>query len=250
MSLQRLVVSNIVTRKVRTILTVSAVALAVSLVVAVTSGYKSAEAAIYRYLSTYLGTTDVQITHKADFRATMSESVIDELRKDPDVAAAFGRLETDTGLIDRQGKPVPGRVAQLIGLDRPADTDVTRTRMEAGEWFDVNRGDVAVIDQQASEALGAKVGDAIPLPTADAQKREFKVVGVARKPAILAEKVQWIYLPIRTAQELSGKPGQVSRILIDLKLGANEEAFADRWKPRLEAINPHLQMRLARETRK
>ena len=250
MSLQRLVVSNIVTRKVRTILTVSAVALAVSLVVAVTSGYRSAEAAIHRYLSTYLGTTDVQITHKADFRATMSESIIEELRQDPAVAAAYGRLETDTGLIDRQGKPVPGRVAQLIGLDRPADTDVSRTRMEAGDWFDVNRGDVAVIDQQASEALGAKVGDTIPLPTADAQKREFKVVGLARKPAILAEKVQWIYLPIRTAQELSGKPGQVSRILIDLKLGADEEAFADRWKPKLEAINPHLQMRLARETRK
>jgi putative ABC transport system permease protein len=250
MSLRRLVLSNFTTRKVRTFLTVAAVALSVSLVVAVTSGYKSFEGAIYKFLITYLGTTDVQITHKADFRATIPESVIDELRRDPDVASAFGRLETDTGLVDKEGKPVPGRVAQLIGLDRPADADIIRTRMNAGEWFDVSRGNVAVIDQQASEALKVNVGDTIPLPTADGQKRDFKVVGIAHKPAILAEKVQWIYLPLRTAQELTNKPSQVSRILIDLRTGADEDTFSKRWEPKLAAINPQLKMRLSRETRK
>src|SRR4030095_1347500 len=138
--LQRLVISNFAQRKVRTALTVCAVALAVSLVVAVTSGYKSAGAAIYKYLATYLGTTDCQITHKNDFRATISETVVEELRRDPAVAAAFGRLETDTALVDRQGKPIVGRVAQLIGLDRPIDNDVTRTRMNEGTWFDVPKG--------------------------------------------------------------------------------------------------------------
>ena len=83
MSLQRLVISNFAHRKVRTILTISAVALAVSLVVAATSGYRSLEGAIYKYLSTYLGTTDVQITHKMDFRATISESIVQELQKAP-----------------------------------------------------------------------------------------------------------------------------------------------------------------------
>jgi putative ABC transport system permease protein len=250
MSLQRLVISNISTRKVRTLLTISAVALAVSLVVAVTSGYKSFEGAIYKFLITYLGTTDVQITHKSDFRATIPESLIEDLRKDRDVAAAFGRLETDTGLVDKEGKPVPGRVAQLIGLDRPIDSDITRTRMNAGDWFDVSRGQVAVIDQQAADALKVNVGDKIPLPTADGQKRELTVVGIAHKPAILAEKVQWIYLPLRTAQELTSKPSQVSRILIDLKEGASEEAFTKRWEPKLAAVNPQLQMRLRREARK
>ena len=254
MSLQRLVISNFSHRKVRTVLTISAVALAVSLVVAVTSGYRSLEGAIVNYLSIYLGTTDCQITHKQDFRATIPQSVVEELRKDRDVAAAFGRLETDTGLVDKQGKPIPGRVAQLIGLDRPIDNDVTRTRMNEGGWFDVPEGNVTVIDQQASKTMDAEVGDTIVLPKAtDAEKpelREFKVVGIAHKPAILAERVQWIYLPLRTVQELTGKTGQVSRILIDLKPGADENAFAGRWEPKLAAIAPQLQLRLARETRK
>src|SRR5690242_14831216 len=115
MALSKLVLANLRTRKVRTTLTVAAIALSVSLVVAVTSGYKSAEGAIYKYLINYMGATDVQITHRNDFRQGMKDDLVAELRKDPDVKLAFGRFETDTGLVDAQGKPVPGRSAQLIG---------------------------------------------------------------------------------------------------------------------------------------
>src|SRR3954471_18825022 len=121
MSLRKLVTSNLTTRKVRTGLTLAAVAVSVSLIVAVTSGYKSAEGAIYKYLIQYLGSTDAQITHRNDFRAGINEALIHDLRKDPTVARAFGRLEADTGMIDKEGKPIPARSAQLIGIDRPTD---------------------------------------------------------------------------------------------------------------------------------
>ena len=65
MPLTKLVLSNLKSRKVRTALTIAAVALALSLVVAVTSGYKSADAAIYEYLVTYMGSTDAQIGNRA-----------------------------------------------------------------------------------------------------------------------------------------------------------------------------------------
>src|SRR3954469_7723246 len=187
MALSKLAISNLTTRKVRTALTIAAIALSVSLVVAVTSGYKSAEGAIYKYLITYMGATDVQITHKNDFRQGVNETLVDELRRDPDVKTAFGRLETDTGMLDAQGKPISGRAAQLIGVDRPTDVDITRSATDEGAWFDTNTGDVIVIDQQAAEALKVKVGDTVYLPTAD-EKRAFKVVGICHKPAILAEK--------------------------------------------------------------
>src|SRR3954468_4956273 len=106
--LSHLVLSNLATRKVRTALTIAAIALSVSLVVAVTSGYKSAEGAIYKYLITYMGSTDVQITHKNDFRQSVSDDLVAQIRRDPDVEAAFGRVETDTGLLDAQGKPSRG----------------------------------------------------------------------------------------------------------------------------------------------
>ena len=66
MAVRKLVISNLLSRKVRAGLTVAAVALAVSLVVSVTSGYASVEAAIYKYLNQYLGTVDVEIFRSND----------------------------------------------------------------------------------------------------------------------------------------------------------------------------------------
>jgi putative ABC transport system permease protein len=235
---------------VRTSLTVAAIALSVSLVVAVTSGYKSAEGAIYKYLINYMGATDVQVTHRNDFRQGMKAGLVDQFRKDPDVKLAFGRLETDTGLVNAQGKPIPGRSAQLIGVDRPTDVDITRSPTDAGKWFDTSSGNVAVIDQQAAETLAVKVGDTIYLPNSDGKKQSFEVVGICHKPAILAEKISWIYLPLQTAQELSNHKDLVTRIMVQLKPGSDDEAFASRWEPRLKAIDPELKLRLARETRK
>jgi putative ABC transport system permease protein len=249
MALTKLVLSNLSTRRARTALTVAAVAFSVSLVVAVTSGYRSAEGAIYKYLVTYMGSTDAQITDKSDFRAGIKEDLVTQLRADPLVKSAVGRLETDTGMLDKDGKPVSGRAAQLIGIDRPADVDITRTPLNAGKWFDTDTGEVAVIDQQAADVLKITVGDTILLPSADA-KRAFKVVGVCHKPAILAEKISWIYLPLRTCQELTNRKNQVSRIMVELTSTSHEQAFAARWEPRLKAINPDLKMRLARDTRK
>jgi len=249
MALSKLVLSNLVTRKVRTALTVAAIALSVSLVVAVTSGYKSAEGAIYKYLINYMGATDVQITHRNDFRQGIPENLVEQLRQDPAVKVAFGRFETDTGLLDKEGKPIPGRAAQLIGVDRPTDVDITRSPTDAGEWFDTSTGKVAVIDQQAAEALKVKVGDTLFLPSPKG-KQSFEIVGICHKPAILAEKISWIYLPLRTAQELTNRKGQVTRIMIQLKTGSDDLAFSNRWEPRLKAIDPELKMRLARDTRK
>ena len=48
-----------------------------------TSGYRSAEGAIYKYLVAYMGATDAQITDKADFRAGMPESLVAQIRSDP-----------------------------------------------------------------------------------------------------------------------------------------------------------------------
>ena len=58
MVLRRLAISNLLTHRVRTALTVAAIALSVSLVVAVTSGYASAEGAAHHYLNKYLGSAD------------------------------------------------------------------------------------------------------------------------------------------------------------------------------------------------
>ena len=124
MALIKLVLSNFTTRKVRTALTLAAVALAVSLVVAVTTGYESVEGAIFKYLSGFLGATDVSISNSGDWRKGMPQSLVGEIAKDPDVVHVFGRFETESGLLDKDGQYVTGPAAELIGVDRPTDDDI------------------------------------------------------------------------------------------------------------------------------
>lgn len=249
MALTKLILSTLTTRKVRTALTVAAVALAVSLVVAVTTGYTSAEGAIYKYLATYMGATDVQVINHSDWRKGMSASLVGLLRNDPDIVNIFGRLETDTGILDKDGKVVASPAAELIGVDRPADDDVTRTPIQEGDWFDRSSGDVAVIDQKAAENMKVRIGDSIILPSPSG-KRTLKVVGICHKPAFFAERVQSIYVPLQTAQQVTGRGGDITRIMIRLKSATLDQSFASRWETRLKASHPELKLRLARDTRK
>src|SRR5688572_33499843 len=115
MVLLKLALSNFVTRKARVALTVAAIALSVSLVVSVTSGYASVEAAVYKYLAQYMGTTDVEISKQNNPGGGTPDSILDELRKDPDVEKVDGRYETANALADAKGRPKPKRAA-VIGL--------------------------------------------------------------------------------------------------------------------------------------
>ncbi len=274
MVLLKLALSNFFARKVRVALTVSAIALSVSLVVSVTSGYSSVEAAVYKYLTQYMGSTDVEITRKNNPAVGTPGGILEELRKDPDVLKVDGRYET--GAFARaEGVPKPKGIA-LIGVRRPDDRTSDFLRVLAGQWFDVSSGNVAVIDQAMAEALKLEVGDEFTIPvsgetaatrpaggatTEPAEGAEaaastqpaglkLKVVGIVHKPAIIAAYMTTVYVPIETLQAFAGKPGKVSRILIDTKPDADLDAFEARWKSKVEAVDPNLKLRTSRETRR
>ena len=63
--------------------------------------------------------------------------------------------------------------------------------------------------------------------------------------------MQSIYVPIRTAQELTQRPGLVTDIMIRLQQPNTGWGICKaHWEGRLAAINPKLKMKLARDTRK
>ena len=66
MVVAKLAWSNFVSRKARAALTIAAVALSVSLVVSVTSGYASVEAAARQFLGQIMGRTDFSIRRGDD----------------------------------------------------------------------------------------------------------------------------------------------------------------------------------------
>src|SRR3954462_7915420 len=118
MLLRKLALSNFAVRRARVALTVAAIALAVSLVVAVTSGYASVDAAARKFLGQFLGNWDAQITRSSDPSKGVDVAWIEQLERDPAVRRAVGRLETDILLLDKTEKPADGNHANVIGIVR------------------------------------------------------------------------------------------------------------------------------------
>src|SRR6185503_8403801 len=100
MVLSKLAISNFLTHRTRVALTVAAIALSVSLVVAVTSGYASAEGAAYQFLDRFIGSVDAQIARENDSRAAMSEELATQVAADRDVELVTARLETEIAMRD------------------------------------------------------------------------------------------------------------------------------------------------------
>src|SRR5205814_1601392 len=120
MFVRKLALSNFLARKARVALTVAAIALSVSLVVAVTSGYASVREAVRKFMDQWMGAIDALVTRQSDPHGPVPQRVVDELRKDPDVKRADGRVETDSVVHDTNGKVVEGRSAQVFGIDPAA----------------------------------------------------------------------------------------------------------------------------------
>lgn len=232
--------SNITGRKIRAILTAAAIGLSVSLVVAVTSGYASGEAAALGYLNRYLGGADAQITRPQPIAdGLVPQHLIVELFKDPDIHRLTGRLEARSDLFDKDGKLVKDTTFHLYGIGMPDDSRIDSLVVEAGHWFERSDTHEAVIDQVAADALKAGVGDTIYLP-ADGGKLALKVVGIIHKPEILAAAAKAVYVPLETLQHVEhvdGPDSQISQIAIDLNPGVDAGAFAKRWNDRLAQLN-------------
>ena len=248
MILPRLALTNLSTRKVRTALTVAAIALAVSLVVSVTAGYKSVEAFGDRFLERYMGSTDAQVSGSAE--AAIPQSLLTEIENDPAVLRASGRIELEADLLNSRGRSVPGHPPHLLGILRSEDSLVSNLNLTAGHWFNDADGPVAVIDQGVASRYGVAVGDELILPRLQRQLR-LKIVGIVHKPEMLVAQMQSVYVPLKALQNFvsPGQEPQVSRILINLKHGANAEEFNSRWRDRLARLQPPLKLTTFTEAR-
>jgi putative ABC transport system permease protein len=246
----KLTISSLTASKTRAILTILAVALSVSLVVAVTGGYESARSAARSFLDRFLGPIDVMISKQNDPRGTISEQVGTVLAADPRVRGLSARLELQNGLLkDVDGKEEAGRVANVTGITQPGDLMAENLQMEDGRWFDADGGDVVVIDQSTAGQLKLKPGGTLTLPNLD-RRLTLTVVGIIHKPVIIVEGRPVLYVPLKTLQKFTGLEGRITRVLLALKPGVDVVAFDKEWEPKLEVVSPGLRIKSAMETKK
>ena len=262
MVLLHLALSNFKVRKVRMALTLAAIALSVSLVVAVTTGYKSMEGMALKFLNQYMGAADVMIVPGDEF-ALVPEKLVKELAADPDVRQVVGRLESDREMDRAAGQAGPAQSAErlaagaipsnkiaveLIGVRRPDDTTIQSLDLRDGRWFKTAQGNEAVVDQVAAEKIGVGIGDEITVP--GIKKLTLRIVGIVHKPVFFSQHTATIYLPIETLQHFAGEdnPPLVSSISVSLRDKVDSEAFQKRWTERLRQIDPSLRLRARRQS--
>jgi putative ABC transport system permease protein len=249
MFLLRLTLASLTARPTRALLTVLAVALSVSLVVAVTGGYASARAAARHYLDRYLGSVDILISKQNDPRGNISQDVAAALRDDPRVRGLAARLELENGLLkESNGKEEPGKVAAVDGIDWPGDMLAANLEIVSGKWFEGDDGDFVVVDQSTAQQLKVAPGQTLVLPGLD-KRLTLTVVGVVHKPAIIVEGRPVLYVPLKTLQRFADLSGRVTRVLVSLKSGVDVEQFDTEWTPKLEKISPGIRMRSSAETK-
>jgi putative ABC transport system permease protein len=232
-------------RKLRTALT----ALAVVLGVAMVSGTYVLTDTITKafdglYEDSYKGTSAVisgkeVVKNASSGKATVPESLVEQVRGLPGVAAASGAVydvsgTTDlTKLIGRDGKKLGTGEAPNFGwgLD-PKDERFNPLTLTAGAWADGS--DQVVIDSGTAKNENFKVGDTIRA-SAEGPTRKFNIVGIARYGSVDSiGGATFAVFDVPTAQDMLNKQGEVDSIFIAAKSGTSDAAVADQVRPLLD----------------
>jgi len=241
--LRKLVVSNLLAHRMRTLLTAAAIALSVSLVVAVTSGYASLEGAAYQYFTKFIGTTDVSVS-PANMGVLIPESLVDQFRADKRVKNAIGRFETENTM---PGEHV--RSIEAIGIKLPGDALINDLVLEKGRWFNSSDSNDVVIDQQMVKQLKLKLGDELVLPGLKEDGLHLHIVGIVHKPDVMAQFRSTAYIPLHTLQDFKNYGRNVTRIRIELRNSSEADQFAKDWTAKIAMIAPGLRVRSVGEIR-
>jgi putative ABC transport system permease protein len=202
-----LIWKNLLRRPARTVFTAVGVGLGVGLIVAllaITNGVHRTAADLIHIGRADFGLYQSDVT---DFtRSLLPESLAAQVVADPGVAAvAKVKLLVANSLL-------------VFGLD-PSEFAYRRFVVVAGK-----RGDV-----MAGDHSGKRVGQVVRVGG-----RSFTVTGVYHSGDRFEDV--GIVLPLRTAEVLAGRPGEITSIGVTVKLGQNVKAVAARLEHRFPGI--------------
>ena len=211
-------------RRGRTALLVAAVALATSLVVAVTSGMRSAQDSLELSIARAMGETDARVVHR--YAEPFEASLLDRVRAWPGVERAAPRLNGSITLVhpdanDEDGRPRRATV-QARGVDPREDGFFREVEIERGRRIEAD-GE-AVLDPKTATALRAEPGATLRIQRFG-KPVEVKVVGVYKRPALGALQRPVIEIALGTLSDATRREGKLTGISIALADGVDVEAW-------------------------
>lgn len=240
--MRRLLLADLRGHKVRSFLTIMAVALAVSLVVSMTSGFRSITGATRDSMSQFYGAADVVFTPFDSSIGYVTAPVIEAVRADPRVKAVKRRLGTRLTPFNAAGKPAPGIQPDVMGIEVGGEMGHLMSPMREGRWFTAQEAEATVIDATLASDLELHLGDYVTLGGAEGQVR-LKITGIISRVVSFDSQRSLMYAPIDAVQRIIGRTGQVDRLMVDLNSSVDTEQFVASWKEKLKAHDPPVQIR-------
>jgi len=234
-------------RRGRTALIIGAVALASSLIVAVSCAIASAQRSVDQRIIRFLGATDARIVHPASSR--FSTDVLEQVRTWPEVAVAASRLRAalTLGHPDDRVNPDTGRPYRLtpraIGIDFALERRFRPFDLAAGR-MPRTRTEI-VIEPLAAERLDVGIGQTLVALRLEGPIA-LDVVGIYERRKLGTLQQPRIYVDQDLLGELTDRRGETSAIHIILDADADVDAFCREHQsgiPEVLVLEPAARMR-------
>ncbi len=151
----------------------------------------------------------------------MHESVVGQIAKEPEVDKIMPMLMT---AVFDPNKGQSGGIAAYFGIEPKSFAAIKPfLKFKQGGWFKADDSYEAVMGYEAAELEQREVGDMILMPEKNVQ---FKVVGILERTGTQDDGT--IFIPLKTAQTIFNRIGEITTIGIKLKKGADSARLEER----------------------
>ena len=222
--MNRLALSGMVSRKLRTILTALAIVFGTAMVCATLVLTSTATRGFESWFTEADRGSDVIVSGKAAVRSAdrdtaapaVPASLVGAIRQVPGVAAVGGSVEGTANLIDRNGKTLGVDGPPKLGLSVPTP-GLMGLRLVSGRW--PHAGEVAIDRFTASDAH-FRIGDGIGVATSHPTKR-YRITGLVQLADVGTSGATIAVFDTKTAQAILDRPAQVDTIRVRAEDGVS-----------------------------
>ncbi|RJP36106.1 MAG: FtsX-like permease family protein [Phycisphaerales bacterium] len=198
--------------------TVISVGLGVAIVVAVTSFYESAVAAVKgEVVGRWLGSAHITIDPPGAHWGSLEASLAEPIRKVDHVAYVSARLKRPMVVVPppRAQELLPDKhdYVDAIGIDPGADAPFQTLPEVRGRFLQPGDRGVCVIESTLQEHWAFDLGDALYLAAyRGGAARPLTIVGIFDSQRLADFQREALYLPIEDAQAIKNQPGAATTI--------------------------------------
>ncbi|USQ78083.1 ABC transporter permease [Ornithinimicrobium cryptoxanthini] len=245
----RVSLRNLLSHKLRLLLTVAAVTIGVAFVSGTFVLSDTMNKAFDELFSGIRGNTDVVVRSASAYdepafqgeARPLDQGLVDTVAAVPGVAVAEGSVTGFALILDKDGAPIQPGGAPTLGTSVSASTDLTGAFTYRDGRPPQGLGEVT-IDARSAEGAGYDLGDEVDIVLADGGAQTFTLVavtGFGDSDSLAGATLAGFDLP--TAQQVLGKSGQVDEIAVlaesDVRPEDLRSSIADVLPPGTEALS-------------